>query len=77
VECLKVKNDSKIGMITTTVETGILVLPHIYRYRHERKEIYQYVKDEEIDLNIVYQQAFKLFDEYTLYIDVYDRALNH
>jgi predicted DNA-binding protein len=77
VKCLKIKNDSKIGIITTTVETGILVLPHVYGYEHNSKIIFQLGNDEKINLNIVYQQAFKLFDEYTLYIDVYDRALNH
>lgn len=76
----KVKNNSKpvsyIDIINTIVKTDILVLPNLYGYILDGKKLYPYITSEQ-NLDKCYQQAFKLFDEYTLYIDVYDRVLNH
>ena len=64
-------------MITTTIENHILIVPDIvYGYNYTSKNLFILPNNKEKDLNIIYQQAFNLFDDSTLYFDMYDLALN-
>ena len=80
LECLKIKkvnNISRAGMIITTVETEVLLVPnHVLGYETVNKKLFiQYDKTK--DLNPIFQQVFNLLDDFSLYFDIYDRALNH
>ena len=73
----KVNNISRAGMIITTVETEVLLVPnHVLGYETVNKKLFiQYDKTK--DLNPIFQQVFNLLDDFSLNFDIYDRALNH
>ena len=80
LECLKTKkvnNISRAGMIITAVETEVLLIPfYVFGYDTFNKKLF-IPHHRTIDLNPFFQQVFNLLDDFSLYFDIYDRALNH